>query len=104
MIPKEFESKEEFIEAFKIATQYTWDKKEMEVYDYIGLKTYDEIHALDTAEKKGIKKGIEKGKELGKNEAKIEIAKNGLKNGLDIDTIILLTGLDKQTIENLNTE
>jgi predicted transposase/invertase (TIGR01784 family) len=27
MIPKEFESKEEFIEAFKIATQHTWDKK-----------------------------------------------------------------------------
>ena len=97
MIPKEFESKEEFIEAFEIATQYTWDKKEMEVYDYIGLKAYDEIHALDTAEKKGIKKG----KELGKNEAKIEIAKNGLKNGLDVETIVLLTGLDKEIIENL---
>ena len=79
--------------AFKIATQYTWDKKEMEVYDHIGLKAYDEIHALDTAEKKGIKKGEEK--------AKIEIAKNSLKNGLDIDTIILLTGLDKEIIENL---
>jgi len=44
----------------------------MEVYDYIGLKAYDEIHALDTVEKKGIKKG----KELGKNEVKIKIAKN----------------------------
>jgi predicted transposase/invertase (TIGR01784 family) len=101
MIPKEFESKEEFIEAFKIATQYTWDKKEMEVYDYIGLKAYDEIHALDTAEKKGIKKGIEKGKELGKNEAKIEIAKNLLKAGIDIETIQISTGLDIETIRNL---
>jgi predicted transposase/invertase (TIGR01784 family) len=77
----------------------------MEVYDYIGLKAYDEIHALDTAEKKGIKKGMEKGKELGKelgkNEAKIEIAKNLLKAGVDIDTIQISTGLDVETIENL---
>jgi predicted transposase/invertase (TIGR01784 family) len=92
MIPKEFESKEEFIEAFKIATQYTWDKKEMEVYDYIGLKAYDEIHALDTAEKKGIKKGEQK--------AKIEIAKN-LLDVLDDETISIKTGLDIETIRNL---
>jgi predicted transposase/invertase (TIGR01784 family) len=97
MIPKEFESKEEFIEAFKIATQYTWDKKEMEVYDYIGLKAYDEIHALDTAEKKGRMKGLQEGAQ----KKAIEIAKNCLKNKLDIDTIVLLTGLDKKTIENL---
>ena len=88
MIPKEFESKEEFIEAFQIATQHTWDKKEMEVYDYIGLKAYDEIHALDTAEKKGAEKKA------------IEIAKN-LLDVLDDATISLKTGLDIETIENL---
>jgi hypothetical protein len=60
----------------------------MEVYDYIGLKAYDEIHALDTAEKKGAQK------------AKIEIAKN-LLDVLDDETISLKTGLDKKTIENL---
>jgi predicted transposase/invertase (TIGR01784 family) len=96
MIPKEFETKEEFIEAFQIATQHTWDKKEMEVYDYIGLKAYDEIHALDTAEKKGRIKGLKEGEE----KAKIEIAKN-LLDVLDDETISLKTGLDKKTIENL---
>jgi predicted transposase/invertase (TIGR01784 family) len=77
----------------------------MEVYDYIGLKAYDEIHALDTAEKKGIKKGLEKGikigEEKGEQKAKIKIAKNGLNNGLDIETIVLLTGLNKEEIEEI---
>ena len=68
----------------------------IDINEYVALKAYDEIHALDTAEKKGIKKG----KELGKNEAKIEIAKN-LLDVLDNETISLKTGLDIETIKNL---
>ena len=45
--------------------------------------------------------GIEIGKKEGENKAKIEIAKNALSNGIDIETIILLTGLDKEIIESL---
>jgi len=89
MIPKEFKDKKEFLEAFEIATQYTWNKKELEIYEYVALKEFDEKNALQTAEKKGEKK------------AKIEIAKNSLKQGLDIDTIKLITGLDEKEILNL---
>ena len=45
--------------------------------------------------------GRMEGIEIGENKAKIEIAKNALNNGLDIDTIVLLTGLDIKTIEKL---
>ena len=103
-IPKEFKDKEEFLEAFEIATQQTWDKKEMEVYDYIALKEFDEINALRTAEKKGLEKGIQKGKEEGKKEAKIEVAKTSLKQGLDIKTIAMITGLSEKEIKNIEIE
>ena len=113
MIPKEYKNLKELEDAFDIATQTTWDKKELEVYDYISLKEFDELNALKTAEKngmqkgiekgieKGMKKGIQKGLEDGKNEEKITIAKNAIKQGLDKQTIALLTGLDISTIENL---
>ena len=113
MIPKEYKNLKELEDAFDIATQTTWDKKELEVYDYISLKEFDELNALKTAEKngmqkgmqkgveKGMKKGIQKGLEDGKNEEKITIARNAIKQGLDKQTIALLTGLDISKIEDL---
>jgi predicted transposase/invertase (TIGR01784 family) len=62
----------------------------MELSDYVSLREGRKKSEVETA------------REDGKMEAKIEIAKNALKNGLDIDTIVLLTGLDKETIENLS--
>jgi len=32
----------------------------IDVYEDVALKAYDEIHALDTAEKKGLEKAIKK--------------------------------------------
>ena len=92
LIPKEFENKKEFQEAFKIANQYNWSKEEIEVYDYINLKEMDEANAIKTAEKKGEIKG--------KSEEKREIAKN-LLDVLDIETIALKTGLDIEEIKKL---
>ena len=88
LIPKEFEDKKEFQEAFKIANQYNWSKEEIEVYDYINLKEMDEANAIKTAEKKGAKA------------KQIEIAKN-LLDVLDIETIALKTGLDIEEIKKL---
>ena len=103
-IPKEYESIEEFKEAFEIVTQMTWNKKELEVYDYVSLKEFDEINALRTAKKEGVeeglKKGIQKGKEEGKKEEKINIAKN-LLDILDDETISKKIGLDIETIQSL---
>ncbi len=96
VIPKEYKLKE-FKEAFDIATQTTWNKKELEVYDYIALKEFDEINALRTAERKGMEKGLEKGME----KATLSIAKNAIKQGLDDENISLLTGLDVSVIKSL---
>ncbi len=61
VIPQSYKEIEEFNEAFSIATQTTWDTKELEVYEYMSIKEFDEINALRTAERKGMKKGIEQG-------------------------------------------
>ncbi len=56
----------------------------------------------------GKKEGKIEGKEEGKIEGKIEVAKNSLKIGLSIEQIVLITGLDKNTIitlqNNLNSK
>ncbi len=108
IIPKEYENIEEFKEAFDIVTQTAWNSKELEVYEYIALKEFDEINALKTAEKKGLEKGIQKGLEKGmqkgleegERKKQIEIAKN-LLDVLDVETISLKTGLDVEFINEL---
>jgi len=96
MIPQSYQSIEPLKDAFNIATQTTWNKKELEVYEYMALKEFDEINAIETAQRKG----IEKGKIEGKLEGKLEIAKN-LLDVLDIKTIALKTGLSIEEIKNL---
>jgi len=96
MIPQEFEDVKELKEAFEVATQVTWNKQELDVYDYIGLKEYDDINALQTAEKKGLKKGLEQGFEQGR----LAVAKN-LLDLLDDETISVKTGLTLSQIQNL---
>jgi len=93
MIPKEYESIPAFQEAFSIATQNTWNTKELEVYEYVAMKEFDELNALKTAEKKGLEKGMEKGE----RKAKLEIAKN-LLDILDDETISLKIGLSVEDI------
>ena len=108
VIPEQYKQIEELEDAFDIATQTTWDKKELEVYDYISLREFDELNALRTAERKGMEKGMEKGiqkgmeqgVEKGRTEEKISIAKN-LLDILDNQTISLKTGLSEELIETL---
>ena len=104
MIPKEYNTIKEFQTAFDIVTQTAWDVKELEVYDYMAVKEFDEKNALITAERKGIKQGIEQGIEQGMEKgAKVErlnIAKS-LLDILDVETIALKTGLTIDDIENL---
>ena len=58
---------------------------------------YDEISALDYAEKKGELKGIQKG-EL---KAKYDLARKSLSEGLPISLIAKLTGLSEDEINRL---
>ena len=100
IIPKEYQDITEFKDAFEIATQTTWGEKELEIYDYISLKEFDEINALRTAEKKGLDKGIQKGIQKGIEQEKINIAKN-LLDILDNETIALKTDLSVEIIASL---
>ena len=104
IIPSQFYDIVEFKEAFDIATQTTWDKKEMEVYEYMALKAFDEINAtrtaINTAKEEGREEGLKKGREEGEKQKVIEIAKN-LLDILDNKTIALKTGLSEEAIESL---
>jgi len=101
IVPKEYNAIQEFQDAFEIVTQTAWNKKELEVYEYIALKEFDEINALRTAERKGMEKGLEKGIQKGKEEEKIDIAKTALSKGIDTQTISLITGLSQELIDKL---
>ena len=125
LVPKEYENKEEFLEAFEVAKQTSWNKDELKLYDYMALKEFDEINALRTAEKKGLQKGLEKGLakgleqglqqgiekgieqgvdqgvDQGKQEEKIQIAQKSISQGLDNKTISMITGLRDDEIQNL---
>jgi predicted transposase/invertase (TIGR01784 family) len=111
VIPQPYKEIEEFNEAFSIATQTTWDSKELEVYEYMTIKEFDEINALQTAERKGMKKGIEqgieqgikKGVEEGERRKQLEIAKN-LLDVLDDETIAHKTQLDVESVRCLREE
>ncbi len=58
---------------------------------------YDEISALDYAEKKGIKKG----EQIGELKAKYDLARKSISEGLPIYLISKLTGLSEDEIKNL---
>ena len=92
LIPKELQNIKEFKTAFQMANTYTWNKDELEVYDYLFLKEANDIDALKSAENKGIQKGEQK--------KAIEIAKN-LLDVLDNETISLKTGLSITKIQHL---
>jgi len=52
-------------------------------------------------EQKGIAKGIEKGRSEGKREAALEIARTMLQKGLEHKTIMELTGLTSQDLDQI---
>ena len=72
MIPKEFQQ-EPFKSAFDIATQTVWSQDELELYEYMALKEFDEENARITAINKAVKKAEEKiRKEIEKKVKKAE--------------------------------
>jgi len=68
VIPAELKATVEIEEAFEIADQHLWTKKELEVYEYWALEEDGRIDALNTAKKDGLREGREEGREEGKEE------------------------------------
>ena len=104
LIPKELQNIKEFKTAFQMANTYTWNKHELEVYDYLFLKEANDIDALKSAENKGLQKGIQKGIEKGEQKKAIEIAKNLLLANVDIDIIAQTTNLSVKEIKAINKQ
>lgn len=101
MIPTELQEPKELKEAFEVANQMTWTKKELEAYDARGIYIQDERGRIDYAleggreigEKIGLQKGEKIGFDKGKFEEKPGIARAMLKEGMKPDVIARLTGL-----------
>ncbi len=80
--------------------------KDEQLQYHQNLKVYrDLVNSYDTASKdgfdKGMEKGIEQGLEQGAKKEKFEIAKNLLSQNIEIDIIMLSTGLRADEIEQL---
>jgi predicted transposase/invertase (TIGR01784 family) len=101
MIPTELQEPKELKEAFEVANQMTWTKKELDAYDARGIYIQDERGRIDYAleegkeigEKIGLQKGEKIGFDRGKFEEKQAIARAMLKEGMTLDVIARLTGL-----------
>ncbi|QEN05639.1 Rpn family recombination-promoting nuclease/putative transposase [Thiospirochaeta perfilievii] len=98
IVPPEFKDSV-ILEAFEIAKQSAWDKKELEVYDYIALKEMDERNMITTAEKKG------QLKERAKNIAeKYKMINNMKSKGLTVEEISDYTGMSIEDIETFGLD
>ena len=71
--------------AYQDANKHSWEKEELEAYDYAAMREQDERGKLVHAEKKG----------------KIDVAKEMRKEGFENATISRLTGLSNEEVENL---
>ena len=73
---------------------------------FIIEKTKDPLYkeGLLIGVEKGIQKGIEKGIEKGSQEAKLNIAKKALMQGIDINTVMLITGLDREKLLEIQSQ
>ena len=96
-IPEMFEDDIIIKKAFSLSELAKMKPEKRKEYEQ-SLKYYrDWMNTLDTAEAKGLEEGLE----LGKKAEKIKIAKISLKQNIDIETIALITGLEREEIKNL---
>ena len=121
LLPEIIKTDEVIKEAFDVASLLALSKDEQFAYmldqkailDYKNTIDYAKETAMEEGLREGlekglkqgleqgIQKGLEQGKKEGEKEAKIKIAKNGIDKGLDIETIVLLTGLTYEEIQKL---
>jgi predicted transposase/invertase (TIGR01784 family) len=101
IIPKEFNNLKEFKSAFEIANKVTWNKKELEVYDYISLREADDINAMNFAALKAKNEGVKEGIEQGIEQNNTKVVIKSIKQGLDNKTISLITSLSIKQIQKI---
>ena len=87
------------IEAFDKEKRYNYDK---DMYDEKRRKG-ELAAAIEQGVEQGIAIGFEKGHAEGHAEGVVQVAKNMLTAGLTYDQIVQLTGLDMETIQDLES-
>ena len=90
-----------FDEVDKKCKSFISENPLLDVYKIKEAEEYFQRETLHREWEKGIEKGIEKGREEGKKYSTLIIAKAMKDKGMDASTIIELTGLNEEEINNL---
>lgn len=88
----------EIEEAMKKLQEISGDQELMRLVDLRRKAILDENQLKYEATVLGREEGRKKGREEGRKEEKIEVAKKAIENKVDIETIILITGLSKEEV------
>lgn len=86
---------------FEEAEIAKFSPKEVREYEASKMAYRDIKNSIDTAKQEGKEEGIAIGKEEGKNERNLEIAKDMLAMNIDEATVIKLTGLTVEQLQQL---
>ena len=86
----------------QVEERYT--PQELREYEASKIAYRDIKNSVDTAKREGIAEGMEKGIEKGMEKKSLEIAKKMLTKGMDETTVMEITGLSAQMIQQLKAE
>ena len=98
--PAELEGKF-FEKLFELAEIAKFAPEERKNYERIMLTERDKRDLLAYAKLQGIEEGMEKGRAEGEKQAKLDTARNLLKLGVQMETVVLATGLSPEQLEAL---
>ena len=77
---------------------------ELREYEASKIAYRDIKNSVDTAKREGIAEGMEKGMVKGMEKKSLEIAKKMLTKGMDETTVMEITGLSAEMIQQLKAE
>ena len=86
----------------QVEERYT--PQELREYEASKIAYRDIKNSVDTAKREGIAEGMEKGIEKGMEKKSLEIAKKMLTKGMDEATVMEITGLSAEMIQQLKAE
>ena len=86
----------------QVEERYT--PQELREYEASKIAYRDIKNSVDTAKREGIAEGMEKGMKKGMEKKSLEIAKKMLTKGMDETTVMEITGLSAEMIQQLKAE
>ena len=86
----------------QVEERYT--PQELREYEASKIAYRDIKNSVDTAKREGIAEGMEKGMEKEMEKKSLEIAKKMLTKGMDETTVMEITGLSAEMIQQLKAE